>query len=681
MDSEQQCRTVSSDFVIIGFPGLPPTMVANFKDAFASKAVQVDMPGSVVTLDRGKLPTPSGAPSWQARDRPPVAGRQSEWMGRLPTRDKPRQPGFISAVTPRAQAYKHASQKEAAGRKVRAWSEVSTEQRWNERCGNGNGKLPEKNPSEQADSSRAILACENPGSGPAGNRTRFSLVGGEVAPGFSHVGIVPDDADGRRVLPGGLPFPPPLHSGAAPYTPRLTLIGSQDLAIKSRQNDFSHFLVSHEIKETSGEGFVCTFVIGGRRSEFCHEIKETSGEGFVCTFVIGGRRSEFCTTILSTPVSNLCFAEHRASVKEKQLIPKSVNYFHLCSDLRVSANKNGLDSPVARPTSREKQQLINGLQKRRPEHIRHQVLSMSLPLPAYVLTATLTGTFCKVGNDAIIPLRHFTDCWKVLKAREQTKDERLNGYDQDAHSPPPPHPLTHHLNVSGDRQLARIMPLRLLRMLLDHLAPENGAARRGEFSSRSTVGRLRQQHHPSRLLADSQRSSVRSRLWAVERSLSVREFAKCKGSSLVKAEDMREDVRRRWKADAHRRLVLRSGPNSDKSLNLATRRAPFLAARCRLVLLRLKSGESAYACYGRTDVASRACAVVVCGCHVTRACYRARVNQDGRHFGYIVNVSRTIGSKQTGECIFAKKEMPDCEPSTVFVSALTCHELGKESLR
>ncbi|KAJ8888940.1 hypothetical protein PR048_008434 [Dryococelus australis] len=35
--------------------------------------------------------------------------------------------------------------------------------------------------------------------------------------GYSHVGIVPDDAVDRRVLLGDLLFPPPLHSGAAPY--------------------------------------------------------------------------------------------------------------------------------------------------------------------------------------------------------------------------------------------------------------------------------------------------------------------------------------------------------------------------------------------------------------------------------------------------------------------------------
>ncbi|KAJ8882402.1 hypothetical protein PR048_014210 [Dryococelus australis] len=48
-----------------------------------------------------------------------------------------------------------------------------------------------------------------------------------VAPGFSHVGIVSDDAADRRIFSGISRFPPPFHSGAAPYSPRFTLIGSQ----------------------------------------------------------------------------------------------------------------------------------------------------------------------------------------------------------------------------------------------------------------------------------------------------------------------------------------------------------------------------------------------------------------------------------------------------------------------
>ncbi|KAJ8889477.1 hypothetical protein PR048_008976 [Dryococelus australis] len=46
-------------------------------------------------------------------------------------------------------------------------------------------------------------------------------------PEFSHVGIVPNDAAGW-VFSGISHFPPPLHSGAAPYSSRFILIGSQD---------------------------------------------------------------------------------------------------------------------------------------------------------------------------------------------------------------------------------------------------------------------------------------------------------------------------------------------------------------------------------------------------------------------------------------------------------------------
>ncbi|KAJ8881144.1 hypothetical protein PR048_017617 [Dryococelus australis] len=42
-------------------------------------------------------------------------------------------------------------------------------------------------------------------------------------------------------FPSGISrFPPPLHSGAAPFSPQLNFIGSQDLAVKSRPNLFTH---------------------------------------------------------------------------------------------------------------------------------------------------------------------------------------------------------------------------------------------------------------------------------------------------------------------------------------------------------------------------------------------------------------------------------------------------------
>ncbi|KAJ8887995.1 hypothetical protein PR048_007480 [Dryococelus australis] len=55
-----------------------------------------------------------------------------------------------------------------------------------------------------------------------------------ATPGLSHVESVSDDAA------GDLPFPPPLHSKATPYSPRFTLIGSQGPSVKSCPHLFTH---------------------------------------------------------------------------------------------------------------------------------------------------------------------------------------------------------------------------------------------------------------------------------------------------------------------------------------------------------------------------------------------------------------------------------------------------------
>ncbi|KAJ8869900.1 hypothetical protein PR048_028909 [Dryococelus australis] len=57
-----------------------------------------------------------------------------------------------------------------------------------------------------------------------------------VAPGFSHVGILPYEAADRWVFSGISRSPSPLHSGAAPYLARFILIGSQDLNVESHPN-------------------------------------------------------------------------------------------------------------------------------------------------------------------------------------------------------------------------------------------------------------------------------------------------------------------------------------------------------------------------------------------------------------------------------------------------------------
>ncbi|KAJ8894434.1 hypothetical protein PR048_007088 [Dryococelus australis] len=64
--------------------------------------------------------------------------------------------------------------------------------------------------------------------------TQISRTG--FASGFPHVGLVPDDTAGQRVFLGYLLFPLPKHSHAAPLSPYFTLIGSQDLDVKSRPN-------------------------------------------------------------------------------------------------------------------------------------------------------------------------------------------------------------------------------------------------------------------------------------------------------------------------------------------------------------------------------------------------------------------------------------------------------------
>ncbi|KAJ8869814.1 hypothetical protein PR048_028823 [Dryococelus australis] len=54
----------------------------------------------------------------------------------------------------------------------------------------------------------------------ASHQGELGSILGRVTPGFSHMGIVPDDAAGRRVLLGDPPFLPPFHSGVSPYSPQ-----------------------------------------------------------------------------------------------------------------------------------------------------------------------------------------------------------------------------------------------------------------------------------------------------------------------------------------------------------------------------------------------------------------------------------------------------------------------------
>ncbi|KAJ8873393.1 hypothetical protein PR048_027029 [Dryococelus australis] len=57
-----------------------------------------------------------------------------------------------------------------------------------------------------------------------------SSIPGGVAADFLHVGIVPNDDSGQRVFLVDLPFTPPLHSDAAPRSPRFSLVHFQEPA-------------------------------------------------------------------------------------------------------------------------------------------------------------------------------------------------------------------------------------------------------------------------------------------------------------------------------------------------------------------------------------------------------------------------------------------------------------------
>ncbi|KAJ8885724.1 hypothetical protein PR048_011922 [Dryococelus australis] len=73
----------------------------------------------------------------------------------------------------------------------------------------------------------------------ASHQGKPGSIPGGVAPGFSQVGRC------RRSegFLGDIPFPPPLHSGAAPYSPRFSLIGFPDHAVKNHPSIFTPPLI------------------------------------------------------------------------------------------------------------------------------------------------------------------------------------------------------------------------------------------------------------------------------------------------------------------------------------------------------------------------------------------------------------------------------------------------------
>ncbi|KAJ8870835.1 hypothetical protein PR048_027134 [Dryococelus australis] len=64
-----------------------------------------------------------------------------------------------------------------------------------------------------------------------------------IVPRFLSVRIVQDDATGRWVFSGISSFPPPVHSGASPYSLESPSSPSQDLVVKSRPNLFTQNVI------------------------------------------------------------------------------------------------------------------------------------------------------------------------------------------------------------------------------------------------------------------------------------------------------------------------------------------------------------------------------------------------------------------------------------------------------
>ncbi|KAJ8871758.1 hypothetical protein PR048_028095 [Dryococelus australis] len=94
----------------------------------------------------------------------------------------------------------------------------------------------------------------------ASDQGESDSIPGGVTPVILDAGIVPGDAAGRRVFSRISHFSRPLHSVTAPYSPRFTLIGSQDLDVKGRPNPFIHPL-THSSPTTLSGNELPTYVI------------------------------------------------------------------------------------------------------------------------------------------------------------------------------------------------------------------------------------------------------------------------------------------------------------------------------------------------------------------------------------------------------------------------------------
>ncbi|KAJ8897238.1 hypothetical protein PR048_002584 [Dryococelus australis] len=86
------------------------------------------------------------------------------------------------------------------------------------------------------------------------HRREPGSINGGVAPGFSHVGILPNDATDRRVFSGISRFCQPCIPALVHTPPHFTLIGSRDLDVKSLPNLYIPFYraVACEIAKSHG---------------------------------------------------------------------------------------------------------------------------------------------------------------------------------------------------------------------------------------------------------------------------------------------------------------------------------------------------------------------------------------------------------------------------------------------
>ncbi|KAJ8889131.1 hypothetical protein PR048_008625 [Dryococelus australis] len=98
------------------------------------------------------------------------------------------------------------------------------------------------------------------------------------------------------------PVPPPLHSDAAPYSRRFTLIGSQNLAVKSRLNYFTlHSTLKTDFRFTYGKFLTSSHLISASADRDLCNSCTTSGVIVACRGVVQARITQLVFCSLSSP--------------------------------------------------------------------------------------------------------------------------------------------------------------------------------------------------------------------------------------------------------------------------------------------------------------------------------------------------------------------------------------------